>query len=159
MGKKRRDGSEQMTEKARLDLGPGPARYMGLLVEDNLPDALIVQEAIEHYRLPIALHIVDDGEKAFLFIERTELDREAPVPDFVLLDLNLPKRSGREVLARLRQSSRCKDVPVIIFTSSDLLKERTELSALGANRYFRKPSSYSSFLKVGEVLSELLGRN
>ena len=100
--------------------------------------------------------VVDDGELACEFVARAENDPEIPCPDLLLLDLNLPKRSGKEVLHCVRQSNKCKDVPVLIITSSDLSKDRDELEILGANRYFRKPSSYEQFLKIGEILKDIL---
>jgi CheY-like chemotaxis protein len=132
-------------------------RKVALLVEDNRADVFLIQEAIELHRLPLDLHVVGDGDQAFEFIERAENDPDrSPCPDVVLLDLNLPKRSGREVLQRLRQSARFSTVPVVIITSSDLSKDRKELSAFGASRYFRKPSGYEEFLEVGSVIKELL---
>lgn len=144
------------TELSGPALSSGERKRVGLLVEDNLADVLLVQDAIEYHNLPVELHVVDDGDAACQFFERAEIDPDAPCPEFLLLDLNLPKRSGKEVLQRVRQSEKCKHVPVLIITSSDLSKDREELSALGANRYFRKPSNYEGFLKVGEVLKELL---
>ncbi len=129
---------------------------LALLVEDNRADALLVQEAIAFHGLPIELHVVEDGEQAFQFIERTDDDPDAPVPGVVLLDLNLPKRHGKEVLQSVRASRRCRNTPVLIITSSDLSVDRDELAGLGANRYFRKPFSYDEFMKVGEVLKEIL---
>jgi chemotaxis family two-component system response regulator Rcp1 len=140
-----------------MNIGAVEKRVVALLVEDNRADVFLIQEAIDLHRLPLDLHVVRDGEQAYEFIEMAENDPEHfPRPDIVILDLNLPRRSGKEVLKRLRQSERCSTVPVVIVTSSDLSNDRRELSALGANRYFRKPSSYEEFLKVGEVLKELL---
>jgi CheY-like chemotaxis protein len=116
-------------------------RLVALLVEDNRADVFLVQQAIQIHQLELDLHVVSDGDQACEFIERAENDLEpAPCPELVLLDLNLPRRSAKEVLKRLRQSPRCSTVPVVIITSSDLSNDRKELFALGANRYFRKPS-------------------
>ena len=134
----------------------GVQPVLALLVEDNRADALLVQEAIALHELPIELHVVEDGEQAFQFIERVDGDPEAPAPGIILLDLNLPKRHGKEVLQSVRASRRCRNTPVLIITSSDLSVERDELARLGANRYFRKPFSYDEFMKVGEVLKEIL---
>jgi CheY-like chemotaxis protein len=131
-------------------------KVVTLLVEDNRADALIVEEAISVYGLPIELHVVEDGEKAFQFIERAENDPQFPCPELLLLDLNLPRRSGREVLERVRKSPMCKDIPVLVITSSNSAKDRKEISRLGANGYFQKPASYDEFLKVGEALKTLL---
>ena len=135
---------------------PRGNKVVALLAEDNRPDVLLVEEAISLYGLPIELHVVEDGEKAFEFIARAEGHPQAPCPEIVLLDLNLPKRSGKEVLQRLRQSPKCKDIPVLIITSSNSAKDRKEVAQLGANGYFRKPASYDEFLKVGEELKTIL---
>lgn len=127
-----------------------------LLVEDNAADAMLVEEAIQMHDVPVDLHIVVDGEEAIAFIERAERDPQSPCPDMVLLDLNLPKRSGTDVLQRIRGSERCKHVPVVILTSSDSPKDREDASRLGADRYFRKPTDYDGYMKVGTVLNEIL---
>ena len=133
-------------------------KVVALLAEDNRADALIVEEAISLYGLPIELHVVEDGEKAFKFIDRAENDPQFPCPELLLLDLNLPKRSGLEVLERLRASPLCSDIPVLVITSSNSAKDRKEISRLGASGYFQKPASYDAFLKVGEALKNLLDR-
>ena len=126
-----------------------------LLAEDNLPDALLVREAIKMEDLPLDVHIAPDGEAAVEFVERAEKDPNAPFPDVLLLDLNLPKVDGFEVLRRIRASSRVKNIPVIIVTSSDSPADRGEAAGLGAG-YFRKPVSYSEFMKIGALLREFL---
>jgi len=131
-------------------------KWTGLLVEDNLPDVMVVEDAIAKHQIPVELYVVDDGEKACEFIDRAASDPKAPRLEFLLLDLNLPKRSGIEVLRHLRNRSQFRDIPVLIITSSDLSHDKARFTELGANRYFRKPPSYESFLKVGEVLKELL---
>jgi CheY-like chemotaxis protein len=128
-----------------------------LLVEDNAADAMLVKEAIQVHEVIVHLHVVVDGEEAIAFIERAERDPRAPCPDMVLLDLNLPKRSGSDVLQRIRRSERCKHVPIVILTSSDSPRDRSEASRLGATRYFRKPTDYDEYMKVGKVLNEVLG--
>jgi chemotaxis family two-component system response regulator Rcp1 len=137
---------------------PGTGRQLvTLLVEDNPADVFLIRQAILSHSLDIDLYVASDGDEAYEFIERAENDSErSPRPELVLLDLNLPKRSGREVLERLRQSAGYSTVPVVILTSSDLSDDRKELSALGADRYFCKPSTYDEFLKIGAVIKELL---
>jgi|SRR5579883_234100 len=131
-------------------------RVIALLAEDNRADALIIQEAIEVYGLPMDLHIVEDGQKAFDFIQAAEDDSYAPCPQVLILDLNLPKRTGKEVLQRVRRSDKCRAIPVLVVTSSDSTHDRAEAAELGAHHYFRKPSSYDEYLKVGEVLRDIL---
>src|SRR4051794_18921544 len=111
-----------------------------LLAEDNRADALLIEEAIEAYKLPIELHVVEDGEAASAFIQRAETDPEAPCPQLLILDLNLPIRSGIEVLRMVRAGRRCRGVPVIIVTSSNSPRDRKEVARHGADHYFRKPS-------------------
>ena len=144
-------------ERKEMAKFAGPA-IIGLLAEDNRADVLIVEEAISAYDLPIQLYVVPDGEKAVEFIEQAEHDPQAPCPQLLVLDLNLPKVSGHEVLQRLRTSPKCGQVPVLVLTSSDSAKDRKKASSLGANGYFRKPASYAEFLKVGAALKMLLER-
>jgi CheY-like chemotaxis protein len=136
------------------DPAPG-ARFHLLLAEDNLPDALLVKEAIQMENLPFHLHLVSDGQQAIDFIARAEADRDAPSLHGLVLDLNLPKRDGFEVLRRLRASPVFKDVPVLIVTSSDAPSDLAQAATLGAG-YFRKPPSYEEFLKLGGVLRQML---
>ncbi len=105
--------------------------------------------------LPFDVFTVHDGEQAIDFITRAERDSSAPSPEFLLLDLNLPKKDGFEVLRRLRESSKYKDVPVLIVTSSDSRSDQSRASEMGAG-YFRKPPSYEGFLKLGAVLKKQL---
>jgi len=108
--------------------------------------------------LPVDLHIVPDGQLAIEFITRAETDPDAPCPDLLLLDLNLPKRDGFEVLQRLRRSERCRAIPVLVMTSSSSPKDLSRAAELDAS-YFRKPPSYDEFLKLGVVLRQLLKDN
>jgi chemotaxis family two-component system response regulator Rcp1 len=131
---------------------------MALLAEDNPADVLLVEEAIELYKLPIRLHVVQDGELAVNYFKRADSDQSVPCPSLLILDLNLPKLSGKEVLERVRSSVKCRNVPVLIITSSDSSVERDQLKMLGADRYFKKPNDYEQFLKIGLLLQELIGR-
>jgi len=127
-----------------------------LVVEDNRADVFLVERAIEFCKLSVHLKVIEDGEEALRYFERVESDDDIPCPDVMLLDLNLPRRSGREVLQSVRQAKRSREVPVIILTSSNSPEDRRETAALGATRYFRKPTSYQEFLKIGEILGEVL---
>lgn len=127
-----------------------------MLIEDSPIDVFLVKAAIAAHGLDIELHVLENGEQATGFIARIESDDSAACPDLFLLDLNLPRTSGFEVLSRLRRSKRCASVPVLVVTSSDADKDRAESAALGATSYFRKPSGYEAFLKIGEVIREML---
>jgi chemotaxis family two-component system response regulator Rcp1 len=125
------------------------------VAEDNYPDALLVREVVREKQLPFEIHVVSDGEKACDYLERAERDAEAPKPDILLLDLNLPKRDGFEVLRRLRASAALREIPVVVLTSSDAPHDIEQVRELGA-KYFRKAPNYAEFMKLGGVLAEVL---
>ena len=128
-----------------------------LIVEDNKADVFLMREAIEAAELGAEIHVVSDGDEAFEFIDRADADDAAPCPSLFIVDLNLPKRSGLEVLEHLRKSRKCFKAIVLIATSSDSVPERNQAKKLGTNGYFRKPSNYDDYLKLGEVVGTLLG--
>jgi CheY-like chemotaxis protein len=122
------------------------------VAEDNPGDVYLVRRALEAARITIPLHIAADGEEAYHFIDELEREATGVCPRLVLLDLNMPRRSGQEVLTHLRQSEKMAAAPVIIVTSSDSPVDREELARLGANDYFCKPSTYEEYMKLGEVV-------
>ncbi len=117
-----------------------------------------MREAIKKEDLPLEVHVVVDGAQALEFMERGEKDPDAPSPQVLLLDLNLPKIDGIEVLRKIRAGGKYKDIPVIVITSSDSPADRSESARLGAG-YFRKPPAYAEFLKIGATLRRLLEDN
>ncbi len=128
-----------------------------LLVEDSRADVLLVREALSMHLPEAQLDVAEDGEIALHEIEKSDPDGRPNCPDLLLLDLNLPKRTGDEVLERFRQ--RCHRAPVIIITSSDAQRDRERTARLGANFYFRKPSNYDDYMKLGEVARDLIVRH
>jgi CheY-like chemotaxis protein len=116
---------------------------------------LLVREAIGKENLPLDVHIAPDGKQAIDFIATAERNPDAPCPHFLLLDLNLPKVDGFEVLRRLRASEKLKDIPVLIVSSSDSPADRGRAAELGAG-YFRKTPNYEEYMKLGQVLKDLL---
>jgi CheY-like chemotaxis protein len=120
-----------------------------LLVEDNPADINLVEEALDEARIDCRLHIVRDGMRAIEFLERLDAEPDHPPPDVVLLDLNLPKIGGEEVLKRVRMSPKCIGVKVLIISSSDVPADRERVMQLGASGYFRKPSSLAQFMLLG----------
>ena len=127
-----------------------------LLVEDNAADVGLVREALEEHQVRCDLIVINNGERAIEFIEALSGDASA-CPGLVILDLNLPKKPGREVLKSVRASVPCGHVPIIVLTSSDNQKDRSEAARLGASRYIRKPSRLAEFLGLGAVFKETLG--
>ncbi|MBC8166194.1 MAG: response regulator [Bryobacteraceae bacterium] len=126
-----------------------------LMVEDNPGDVLLLRESLEEHGVECELLVVNDGEKALALLEKVG-SLTSRCPSLVILDLNLPRRSGQEILMLLRSFEACRDVPVIVFSSSDLPADREAAAALGATRYVRKPSSLEEFMKIGGVVKELL---
>jgi CheY-like chemotaxis protein len=129
-----------------------------LIVEDNGADVFLIRRAIQTYGLSLQVHVCSDGEEALRYIDQAESDPTVACPFLLLLDLNLPKKSGSEVLERVRNARRWSAIPVVVVTSSDSLEDRQQAAELGANHYFRKPASYREFLKIGEILQEYLPR-
>jgi chemotaxis family two-component system response regulator Rcp1 len=134
---------------------PGQRRRI-LIVEDNKGDVFLIREALKIAKVDAEIYVVNNGKDATNFFDEADRDRDAPCPNLVLLDLNLPRKSGDQVLQHLRDSRRCRNARVLIVTSSDLETERQVLSALGATGYFRKPTEYAQFLKLGPIVKELL---
>jgi DNA-binding response OmpR family regulator len=127
-----------------------------LLAEDNRADVMLVREALAVHQIEHVVHVLEDGEVALRYISRIGVDPEAPCPDVLLLDLNLPKAEGIEILRGFRSNAACASTPVIIVTSSDAVRERERAHELGVSRYFRKPSSLAAFLELGAVVRDVL---
>jgi CheY-like chemotaxis protein len=125
-----------------------------LLVEDNPADVLLIREALEEHSIRADIYVLSDGEKAVRFVE-TEAKGLAH-PDLVILDLNLPRKTGREVLQHIRASETLGKVRVVVLSSSDAPRDMEESFRLGITKYIRKPSSLPEFMKIGGVLRELL---
>ena len=130
--------------------------YYVVLVEDGEADAFLVREAFRQHHLDCRLDVIADGEKAAEFVATLDRQESHPCPQLFLLDLNLPKFSGDVVLQQIRKSRRCGQVPVMILTSSRFPRDEAELMRLGATSYFQKPSRLDEFLRLGEVVRELL---
>jgi CheY-like chemotaxis protein len=126
------------------------------VVEDSKADLFLIREAIAAAQVEAVLHVVHDGEQALQIFEELDRSPGTRCPDLVLLDLNLPKKDGASVLRSLRNTSVCKDVKVLIVTSSDSSSDRESVNALGLSGYFRKPSAYADFMKLGPIVKDLL---
>jgi chemotaxis family two-component system response regulator Rcp1 len=126
------------------------------LVEDNPADIFFVRTALQSEGIDSDVLVAQDGEKAIAFVETVDSDPEAPCPQVILLDLNLPRTSGMEVLRCVKRSARFSDVPVIIVTSSDAATDRAEAASLGANGYFLKPQNLDEYMKLGSIVKAVL---
>ena len=119
-----------------------------LLVEDSATDVLLAKKALEYSKVSNSLHIVSDGVEALKFLRREGKFQDAPRPDLVLLDLNLPKKDGREVLADIKADEDLKRLPVVVLTTSAEQEDVFESYGNHANCYIVKPVDFDKFVNV-----------
>jgi CheY-like chemotaxis protein len=119
-----------------------------LLVEDNPDDADLTVDALREGRVRNRITVVDDGVKAMAYLRREGKYGGAPRPDLILLDLNLPRKNGREVLAEIKQDADLRRIPVVVMTSSDDEKDILAAYNLHVNCYVTKPVDLGQFLRV-----------
>ena len=119
-----------------------------LLVEDNPGDARLTKEALKEGKVLNTLHVVEDGEKAIAFLQREGKYKKSIHPDLILLDLNLPKKDGREVLAVIKVDEKLKRIPVVVLTTSKAEEDIIRSYNLNANCYITKPVDFEQFIKV-----------
>jgi chemotaxis family two-component system response regulator Rcp1 len=119
-----------------------------LLVEDSPGDVRLTREALKDAKVHISLHVATDGIEAMAYLERTGTHVNAPRPDLILLDLNLPKKDGREVLKEIKESPSLRIIPVVILTTSSSDADVLQSYHLHANCYISKPVDLDGFLKV-----------
>jgi CheY-like chemotaxis protein len=131
-----------MTERGGLEL------VDVLLVEDDPGDVLMTREAFEHYQIRNNLYVVGDGEQAMHFLRKTGDYAEVPTPGLILLDLNLPRRNGLEVLAELKADNELLSIPVVVLTTSQAQEDILRSYSLHANAYISKPVSLDLFTEA-----------
>jgi CheY-like chemotaxis protein len=129
-----------------------------LVVEDDPGDQLLIQEAFAEYATDSRLEIVSDGEDALNFVHRTDRHAEAPRPDLVLLDLNLPRFDGRAVLRALKADEGLRSIPVVIFTTSSREEDVSGTYELHANAFITKPVDFDDFSNVVQQISDFFTR-
>jgi CheY-like chemotaxis protein len=129
------------------DYGEYQAMHV-LLVEDDPGDVLMTREAFEHYKLRNVLDVVTDGEQALQFLRRSGDYADAPRPGLILLDLNLPRVDGLEVLAEIKADPVLKVIPVVILTTSQAQQDVLRSYALHANAYVSKPVDFEGFMEA-----------
>jgi two-component system response regulator len=124
-----------------------------LLVEDNVDDRDLTLRAFERHGLGTSVEVASDGEEALRYLFEPSPDGALrPLPELVLLDLNLPRVDGLEVLRRIRAAERTRTLPVVVLTSSGEEQDLSRSYALGANSYVRKPVSFTEFMDVSRQL-------
>ncbi len=129
-----------------------------LLVEDNPADVTLVREALEEHGVEGELIVASDGEKALRVMEEIESHALA-CPDLFIIDLNIPKRPGREVVECMRGTAKCGQAAVVILSSSDSERDKEDARRLGVRLYIRKPSRLDEFLALGAIFRGLLDRS
>jgi CheY-like chemotaxis protein len=123
-----------------------------LLIEDNLGDVRIAIEAFKESKIPVNVNHVTDGIKAFDFLKKASEYKNKPTPDLILLDLNLPKISGFEILSKLKSNDDLKQIPIVIFTTSHTQEDIEKCYKLGANSFISKPIDLDSFIDTIRVI-------
>jgi two-component system response regulator len=125
-----------------------------LLVEDNPGDVDLTKEALEGAKVCNRLHVAEDGEQALDFLFRRGKFAGVPRPDLILLDLNLPKRDGRQVLEAIKAEPALAEIPVVILTTSGAEEDVARAYRLHANCYITKPVNFKQFLKVVQAIED-----
>ena len=125
-----------------------------LLVEDNPGDVDLTKEALQDAKVHNRLHTVDDGAKAIDFLMKRGEYANVPRPDIILLDLNLPKKDGRQVLAEIKAEPKLTEIPVVILTTSQAEEDIVRSYQLHASCYITKPVDFKQFLKVVKSIEE-----
>lgn len=125
-----------------------------LLVEDNPGDIRLTRESLRDAKVMVSLHVARDGVAAMAFLRREGEHANAPHPDLILLDLNLPRKDGREVLAEIKQDPSLKRIPVVVLTISDAEEDILKSYNLYANAYVTKPLNLEQFAKITQAIND-----
>ena len=134
---------------------PWPARPIEvLLVEDDPGDVLMTQEAFSDYKIANRLSVVTNGEDAIAYLRKQGRYADVPTPDLVLLDLNLPRRDGREVLRDVKGDPELRRIPVVVLTTSEAEEDILASYDLHANAYVRKPVDFDQFVAAVRAIDD-----
>ncbi len=125
-----------------------------LLVEDNVGDARLAEEALKESKVRNKLHHVKDGVEAMKFLHRQQEYAHVTPPDLILLDLNLPRKDGREVLAEIKEDPELKLVPVVVLTTSEAERDLVKSYDLHANAFIVKPIDLNRFIEIVETIED-----
>ena len=125
-----------------------------LLVEDNIGDIRLTEEALKESNLIVNLHVARDGMEAMEFLRGEGGQANAPAPDLILLDLNLPRKDGREVLQEIKNDADLKRIPVVVLTTSEAESDIVTTYGFHANCYINKPVDMDQFIKIVQMLEE-----
>ena len=137
-----------------MNINPGSQPIEILLVEDNPGDVELTIAALEEGKLYNKLNVVQDGEAALAYLKQEGKFTDASRPDLILLDLNLPKKNGRGVLAELKKDPRLKRIPVVILSTSKAEQDILKAYDLNANCYITKPVDLDQFIKIVRIIED-----
>lgn len=141
-----------------MSAAPTEHRRLGvLLVEDDPGDVLIAREALQAAKLDTRLDVVSDGVQALEFLRKQGAYADRERPDLILLDLNLPRMSGHEVLAEVKADPALRRIPVVVLTTSTSIEDVTKSYDLHANVYVAKPVDFNAFAQVVKKIDEFFG--
>ena len=129
-----------------------------LLVDDDPGDVLMIEEALETIGAPRTVYVVVDGEEAVAFLRQTGQFRHAPRPDVVLLDLNMPRMDGRQVLAEVKADAKLRSIPIVVLTTSQSPADIMSSYALHANAYVTKPMNLDDLTEVVHKIDYFFAR-
>ncbi|MCP3705569.1 response regulator [Paraburkholderia sp. CNPSo 3274] len=125
-----------------------------LMVEDSPTDVMMTREALDYYKVLNPLHIAEDGVEAIEFLKREGKHATAPRPGLIILDLNLPRKSGQEVLQELKTDPELKNIPVVVLTTSKAEEDVAKSYGLHANCYITKPVDFEKFVEVVRSIND-----
>ncbi len=125
-----------------------------LLIEDSSDDIFLMKEVLQDAKMHINLHVAENGEKGLDFVYKKNEFKNAPSPDLILLDLNLPKIDGREVLEKLKSDKKYKTIPVVVLTTSQSDEDINKAYLNNANSYITKPVDLNQFMKVVKTIED-----
>ena len=144
----------RLEEIVRLPSDTRP--YSILVVEDNASDVFLLERALSRQQVVFQLTHLRDGAEALAFVRKEAPYANSPCPDLILVDLNLPKVDGEEIIRQIRSAKHLDGVPACVWTSSESVLDRASLSHLGASQFIFKPSGLEQFMQIGETLKNLL---
>ena len=134
------------------DVSSRPARLTVWLIEDSATDVFVIKDVLRSCAFEFDLRVMSDGDSALSLLRSVEDNERSEPPGLILLDLNVPKVHGLEVLSALRKTRRCSKAPVVIVTSSDSPSDLKAIQELGAKAYFRKPHDLDEFMKLADII-------
>jgi CheY-like chemotaxis protein len=127
-----------------------------VVVEDNPNDIYLLQKVLERVQLHFVIDHLEDGEEALLFLLRQGKHLQAPIPDLIILDLNMPRMSGAELITRIRKDPILQTIPVMVLSTSDTLEDKRQMAELGVVLYLTKSSKLTDYYAIGETIKKFL---